>query len=279
MKLRTSCNVASVMKPYGSCCLIFWNSSNSARSHWPGRRRETLLLSSNASADPNPACATLKILGKWFAFAIAVFTLIQPSNDKLLHTCGQYQGQNSQKSFSARPFWTDKAVQGVLLFSHRYLEQKRLVFPRFFFISDPALLEILGQASDSHSIQVRDFVIFVVDLSATSTQTYTSLYGMIAHTHTFYAHEYHARMLCIDSLTSDVLRDPPVTFSLFCWQAHLLGVFENVFRVDFHDKDYDRILTVVSKEGETIFVCSFTTSFEYHDSWIPFYTAGETRQR
>lgn len=50
-------------------------------------------------------------------------------------------------------------------------------------------------------------------------------------------------------------------FFLCFVQAHLAGIFDNVNKVEFHPKDYDRILSVISREEEQIQVSSFRFFF------------------
>lgn len=82
-----------------------------------------------------------------------------------------------------------------------------MMFPRFFFVSDPALLEILGQASDSHTIQ-----------------------------------------------------------------NHLLSIFDNTRYVKFHDIEYNKMMAIISSEGESIPVSRvLIILFEYEIDSISFF--------
>lgn len=42
------------------------------------------------------------------------------------------------------------------------------------------------------------------------------------------------------------------------FQSHLLGVFDNVNEAEFHATEYDKILAVISQEGEKLQVCNGT---------------------
>ena len=43
-----------------------------------------------------------------------------------------------------------------------------------------------------------------------------------------------------------------ISILVFYPQAHLLSVFDNTKSVKFHEKDYEKIVAIVSKEDESI---------------------------
>ncbi|XP_067209496.1 dynein axonemal heavy chain 8 [Linepithema humile] len=84
-----------------------------------------------------------------------------------------------------------------------YLETKRVVFPRFCFISDPTLLEILGQAADCHTIQ-----------------------------------------------------------------NYLDGFFDNLAKLKFAEKEYEKIIAMYSREGEEVLLEKEVVCIAGVENWL-----------
>ena len=89
-----------------------------------------------------------------------------------------------------------------------YLEKKRYMFPRFFFVSDPSLLEILGQASDSHTIQV-DSLRYIVRGQLLSQAHLKSIFDNIQSVK-FHDQDYNKILAIQSSEREEVPLDRPV---------------------------------------------------------------------
>ena len=129
-----------------------------------------------------------------------------------------------------------------------YLESKRLIFPRFFFISDPVLLEILGQSSDPTSIQSHLLSLFDAVAKVEFDAKYPNrIIGMISSNNEKVPLERHVECKLgveywLGSLLAEMqdtikgiltnmaqsLKDPEFEFikefATFCGQAGLVGV-------------------------------------------------------